>query len=85
MRKRIYEIIEQGHSGDKSSIAYDILMLAAITASIVPLMFVEDTMGFRIIEQITVVFFILDYLLRWITADYRMVFYPLPIYRLGNN
>jgi voltage-gated potassium channel len=72
MRKRIYEIIEQGHSGDKSSIAYDILMLAAITASIVPLMFVEDTMGFRIIEQITVVFFILDYLLRWITADYKL-------------
>ena len=35
-------------------------------------MFVEDTKAFRIIEQITVVFFILDYLLRWLTADYRL-------------
>lgn len=73
MRKRIYEIIEQGHSGDKTSIAYDIMMLVVITASIIiPLMFVEDTRAFRIIEQVTVVFFILDYLLRWLTADYRL-------------
>ena len=72
MRKRIYEIIEQGRSGDKASIAYDILMLVAITASIVPLMFVEEHNVFRIIEQITVSLFIIDYLLRWITADYRL-------------
>lgn len=72
MRKRIYEILEQGQNGDKTSIAYDILMLVAITASIIPLMFVEETRAFRIIEQVTVAFFILDYLLRWITADYRL-------------
>ena len=72
MRKKIYTIIEPGHSGDKSITAYDILMLVAITASIIPLMFMEDTKTFRIIEQITVTFFILDYFLRWITADYRL-------------
>lgn len=72
MRKRIYEIIEQGHPGDKPSVAYDILMLVAITASIIPLMFVEDTKTFSILEQITVVFFILDYLFRWLTADFRL-------------
>ena len=72
MRKRIYNIIEQAHEGDKSSLLYDILMLVAITASIIPLMFVEETATFRIIEKITVVFFIIDYLLRWITADYRL-------------
>jgi len=72
MRKRIYEIIEQGHSGDYVSLAYDFLMLIAITASIIPLMFVEETPSFRIIEQITVIIFIIDYLLRWITADYRL-------------
>ena len=71
MRKRLYNIIEQGHVGDKASIAYDVLMLIAITASIIPLMFVEEVRAFRIIEQITVAFFILDYILRWITADYR--------------
>lgn len=59
-------------------------MLIAITASIIPLMFVEDTQAFRVIEQITVTIFILDYLLRWMTADYRLgkkawsfVLYPL--------
>ena len=72
MRKRIYEIIEQGRSGDVASIVYDVLMLIAITASIIPLMFVEDNRVFRIIETITVSFFIIDYLLRWLTADYRL-------------
>ena len=72
MRRRIYEIIEQGHSGDKVSFAYDMLMLIAITASIIPLMFVEETTTFRIIEQVTVIFFVVDYFLRWLTADYRL-------------
>lgn len=72
MRKRIFEIIEQGHGGDKPSVAYDIIMLLAIAASIIPLTFVEERAVFRVIEMVTVVIFILDYILRWITADYRM-------------
>lgn len=72
MRKRVYEIIEQDHRGDKVSHAYDVLMLVAITASIIPLMFVEENAVFRIIEWVTVTFFIIDYLLRWMTADFRM-------------
>lgn len=72
MRKRIYEIIEQGHAGDKLSTAYEILMLLAITASIVPLMFATEYPVFRIIETITVSLFLIDYALRWITADYRL-------------
>jgi hypothetical protein len=55
LRKRIFEIIEQSSDGDKVSLVYDIIMLIAITASIIPLMFVEETLAFRIIEQITVV------------------------------
>ena len=72
MRKRIYNIIEQARDGDTVSIAYDILMLIAITASIIPLMFVEETATFHIIEKVTVAIFIIDYILRWITADYRL-------------
>ena len=72
MRKRIYEIIEHGERGDKVSSVYDIIMLVAIIASIVPLMFVENTLTFRVIEQITVLLFIIDYILRWLTADYRL-------------
>ena len=72
MRRKIYEIIEQSHDGNKLSLAYDIFMLLAIAVSIVPLMFVEETQAFRVIEQVTVTIFIIDYLLRWLTADYRL-------------
>ena len=72
MRKTIYDIIEKGRSGGKASYAYELIMLVAITASIFPLMFVEDCEAFRIIEQVTVSIFIIDYILRWITADFRL-------------
>lgn len=72
MRKRIYGIVEHGERGDKVSIAYDVMMLIAIMVSIVPLMFVEDRPIFRYIEIITVTLFVIDYILRWITADIRL-------------
>lgn len=72
MRKRIYEIIELGKKGDKASIAYEILMMNAIIASIIPLMFVEEHPAFHYIECITVSLFIIDYILRWMTADFRL-------------
>lgn len=71
MRKRIYEIVELGRKGDTVSIAYDVLMNVAIITSIIPLMFIEENLAFRVVEQVSVLLFILDYLLRWITADYR--------------
>jgi voltage-gated potassium channel len=84
MRKRIYEIIEIGNRKDAVSVAYDVFMLLAIIASIIPLMFLQETPTFRIIEIVTVIIFIIDYILRWITADYRLgdkglsfVLYPL--------
>ena len=72
MRKRIYEIIEQAKEGDRISFVYDCVMLVAIVASIIPLMFTTDYPVFKVIEIITVSLFILDYILRWITADYRL-------------
>lgn len=72
MRKRIYEIIEQAKEGDRISFVYDCVMLVAIVVSIIPLMFTTDYPVFKVIEIITVSLFILDYILRWITADYRL-------------
>ena len=72
LRKRIYYLVENGREKDSTLDWYDILMLVAITASIVPLMFTQETAAFRIIEQVTVLLFIADYILRWITADYRL-------------
>ena len=72
MRKRIFSIIEHEEEGGTIGLAYDILMLVAITTSVIPLMFVEDHPVFRYIEIVTVSLFIFDYLLRWITADLRL-------------
>ena len=70
MRKRVYEIIELGRSGGPACLAYEILMLVAIIVSIFPLMFATEHRAFRIIEVVTVSLFLIDYLLRWWTADY---------------
>lgn len=71
MRKRIYEIIELPKDGDKASLVYEVVMLVAIVASIVPLMFATEYPVFKVIEVVTVTLFIIDYLLRWMTEDYR--------------
>ena len=39
MRKRIFQIVEKGSKKDKLSLGYDIFMIVAIVASIVPLTF----------------------------------------------
>lgn len=71
-RKRILEIIEKGEQSDKVSIAYDVLMFIAIIVSIIPLMFAEEYPAFKWIELVTVTIFIMDYVLRWCTADYKL-------------
>ena len=74
MRKKLFYLVENGQDPEHPGKLdwYDILMLVAIVASIVPLMFTQDCKAFRIIEQVTVSLFILDYIFRWITADYRL-------------
>lgn len=87
MRRRLYNIIEHDNNGDTISKCYDFLMLIIIITSIIPLMFYEDIKLFYYIELFSVSFFILDYILRWITADYRIgkrgwsfVLYPFTIW-----
>lgn len=70
MRKRIYEIVEKAEDGDKASKSYDAFMLISIIASIIPLCFVEQRAAFILIDKVTVVIFIIDYILRLFTADY---------------
>ena len=73
MRKRIFQIVEKGSKKDKLSLGYDIFMIVAIVASIVPLTFISyETPVFDIMEDVTVTIFIIDYVLRWSTADFRM-------------
>lgn len=72
MRKRIYEIIELADENDKLSRVYDIVMMSTIFISLIPLAFKEELLIFNIIEFISVTIFIIDYFLRWITADYKI-------------
>lgn len=89
MRKRIYELIEVAEEGNKLSKIYDVVMIFVIFISIIPLAFKEQTEIFRIIDKVTVSIFIIDYILRWITADFRLkkrcIFCYLSIYRNGIN
>ena len=68
LRQNIYDIIEPNHLTRWSKV-YDGFMLVVIVMSILPLTFRNEVPYFSIIDKVTVSIFILDYLLRWITAD----------------
>lgn len=72
MRKRIFEIIETSEEKDKISSIYDAIMLLAIIISIVPLAFKKSFAIFQYTDIVTTVLFIVDYVLRLITADYKL-------------
>ena len=72
MREKIYQVLEPSKDNDVLSKVYDFFMIAVIIISIIPLAFKEHYKAFDIIEYITVSIFIVDYLLRWITADFKL-------------
>lgn len=71
MRERIYQIIEKSDGEDKLSRVYDIIMLIFIVGSLIPLAFKTENTVFFVIDKVAVVVFIIDYILRWSTADYK--------------
>lgn len=72
MRKRIYEIVEVAGKNDKISHIYDSFMTVLIIVSIVPVCFKTSTPFLHFLDLLTVSAFIIDYALRWITADYKI-------------
>lgn len=72
MRKHIYSIIEPADNGNKISVFYDFMMMITIVISIVPLAFKSTNVFFQCIDYITVSIFILDYILRLSTADFKL-------------
>ena len=71
LREKIYNILETDRSTVVSKV-YDILMLFLIVASILPLAFRSTYPAFEVLDKIAVTAFIIDYLMRWMTADYKM-------------
>lgn len=69
-RKKIDHLVNpEEHT--RASRAYDFIMLLAIAASIIPLMFRFQSTLFLIMEIVATVCFIIDYIFRWSTADYQ--------------
>ena len=72
MRKKLYLIISPTNNENKLSNIYDFIMMATIVISLIPLAFKETNVIFQWIDYITAFIFIVDYLLRLITADYAV-------------
>ena len=72
MRKKLYDVLDEAKENNKLSQLYDCLMLFMIAISLVPLFFKQDNIGFVIIDKVTVVIFIIDYIFRLATADYKL-------------
>ena len=71
MRKKLFEVIEPSQNKNIISSIYDIFMILVILLSILPLCFKQTSNVFTVIDTVCLIIFIIDYLLRWITADYK--------------
>ena len=71
-RKEIYTIIEKDDGSNIWSHIYDVFMFCTIILSVVPLMFWDEYPVFWYVEIFTTTIFIIDYILRWVTADYKL-------------
>lgn len=72
MRKRIYRIVERAEAHDRLSQLYDVFMMLVIVVSLVPLAFKETHTALVCIDFVTAGIFILDYVLRLVTADLKL-------------
>ena len=70
MREFIFDVIELDDDNDIYSKVYDVGMIITITLSLIPLIFKQEPKVFLMTDKVIVVIFIIDYFLRWMTADY---------------
>ena len=72
MRKRLFDIIERSNGVGRISSIYDLFMMVVIILSLIPLAFKDNHPVFDIIDKGAAGIFIIDYILRIITADYKL-------------
>ncbi len=72
IKRLTYNVINKDNKDKPAARVYDGVMLLLIILSIVPLMFVKTYPVFRVIEIVTLVAFIIDYVARWFTADIEL-------------
>ena len=70
LRERIYRMVEPRNKESLAYSTYDIVMLIAIVFGILPLMFRTQYEFFWHLDLFSGICFIVDYVLRWVTADF---------------
>lgn len=78
IRERIYEVIEKDQKQDLLSKLYDRYTLVLVCLSAIPLVFKLWTAEIVLLDRILNILFILDYILRWMTADFEPRLKNLP-------
>lgn len=70
MRKKIYEMVHV-YDGHLQSIIYKWFMIGVIVVSLIPLTFKDAYQSFSVIDKTCLIIFVVDYVLRLVTADYK--------------
>lgn len=74
MRKKLFILVDQSVGDGLTDKIYDFSMMFIILVSLIPLAFKDSQVPlFVVIDRVAVTVFIIDYLLRWITADYAII------------
>ena len=71
MREKLFKIIDVSTENNFFSRLYNSVMMIVIIISLVPLAFKSGNIFFTAIDVFCTIIFILDYLLRLITADFK--------------
>ena len=71
-RKILFQIIEPHQKENAVEKAYDVLMFLTIILSLIPLTTKSHTGIFMWLDFVSTVIFIVDYILRLLTADYKL-------------
>lgn len=79
-RKKLYDLVEPPTTKGQEHDPYDIFLLCVILVSIIPLAFKRNTTLLTTIDIFCTIVFIIDYILRWATADYRSKRTGLPAF-----
>ena len=71
-RKTLFQIIEPHQKENAIEKAYDVFMFLTIIVSLIPLTTKSHTGVFMWLDFVSTIIFIIDYLLRLLTADYKL-------------
>lgn len=71
-RKTLFQIIEPHQKENAVEKAYDVLMFLTIIVSLIPLTTKSHTGIFMWLDFVSTIIFVMDYVLRLVTADYKL-------------